>query len=83
MALAFVLLEEIEDVYMHLIDEANELFDKSIFDKLEKWIDYFLNTWFSDGTDGHKAMYFLEKCGINLKKMDRGLIIMVRLIMGN
>jgi len=44
MALAFVLLKENEDVYMHLLDEASELFDKSIFDKLEKWIDYFFNT---------------------------------------
>jgi hypothetical protein len=37
LALALVPLDEIENVYIHLIDEASELFEDSIYCKLEKW----------------------------------------------
>ena len=41
LALAMVPLDEIKNVYINLIDEASELFEISIYSKLEQWIDFF------------------------------------------
>ena len=44
-----------EDVYLSLVNEATILFTDKVYQKIEEWIDYFFNTWFSDGTDGPVA----------------------------
>jgi len=56
-ALAYIPLERIEDVYLHLIDESTILFKEKVYEKVSEWIEYFFNTWFSDGVDGPVANF--------------------------